>query len=111
MGIVLTYAINDRESFEDVENWVKQIKLHASDNVVKVLVGNKCDMADRQVTYEEGRKLAESIGMGFFETSAKENINVEDLFLQMAKDVKANLDKEDKVGVLTYTGSKITKNQ
>lgn len=47
MGIVLTYAVNERESFQAVENWMKQIKLHASDNVVKVLVGNKCDMPNR----------------------------------------------------------------
>lgn len=58
MGIVLTYAINDRESFEDIENWVKQIKMHASDNVTKVLVGNKADIDDRQVTHAEGERLA-----------------------------------------------------
>jgi Ras-related protein Rab-8A len=44
MGIVLTYAINERETFEDIQNWVKQIKLHASDSVAKVLVGNKSDI-------------------------------------------------------------------
>ena len=38
MGIILTYAINERDSFDDIENWVKQIKLHASDSVMKVLV-------------------------------------------------------------------------
>lgn len=43
MGIVLAYAIDDRSSFNDIENWVKQIKMHASGDVVKVLVGNKCD--------------------------------------------------------------------
>lgn len=42
----------------DIENWVKQIKLHASDNVFKVLVGNKADMDDRRVTTEEGEALA-----------------------------------------------------
>ena len=57
MGIVLTYAINERESFEDIENWVKQIKMHASDNVTKVLVGNKSDLDGRQVSTEEGRRL------------------------------------------------------
>lgn len=66
MGIVLTYAVNERESFEDIENWVKQIKTHASENVVKVLVGNKCDMSDRQVTAREGQALAETLGVKFF---------------------------------------------
>ena len=55
MGIVLAYAINDRDSFKNIENWIKQIKQHASENVQKILVGNKCDMEDRQVSEEEGR--------------------------------------------------------
>jgi Ras-related protein Rab-8A len=66
MGIVLTYAVNERESFQAVENWMKQIKLHASDNVVKVLVGNKCDMPNREVSYKEGEKMAQELGMMFF---------------------------------------------
>lgn len=47
MGIVLTYAIDDRNSFNDIENWIKQIKMHASADVVKVLVGNKSDSEKR----------------------------------------------------------------
>lgn len=77
MGIVLTYAINDRESFQDIENWVKQIKMHASDNVTKVLVGNKSDMDDRKVSYSEGEALAKELGVRFFETSAKSGVNIE----------------------------------
>lgn len=52
MGIILTYAINDRQSFMALENWARQIKTHASENVVKVLVGNKCDCNDRQVSVD-----------------------------------------------------------
>jgi len=51
MGIILTYAINDQQSFSAIESWMKQIKAHASENVIKILVGNKCDLPDRQVTY------------------------------------------------------------
>lgn len=50
MGIIMTYAINDRDTFLSLENWLKQIKMHASENVIKVLVGNKSDAADREVT-------------------------------------------------------------
>ena len=46
-----------------------------------VLVGNKCDMEEeRAVTFEQGRKLAEQLGFAFFETSAKENVNVRSAF-------------------------------
>jgi len=51
MGIIMTYAVNDMQSFNAIENWMKQIKIHASENVVKVLVGNKSDVRDRQVSY------------------------------------------------------------
>jgi small GTP-binding protein len=71
MGIVLTYSIDDRNSFNDIENWIKQIKMHASSDVVKVLVGSKCDSPKREVTFEEGKKLARDLGLQFYETSAK----------------------------------------
>ncbi len=58
MGIIMTYSVNDRSSFNAMENWLKQIKTHAAENVVKVLVANKIDCEDRKVSAEEGRKLA-----------------------------------------------------
>jgi Ras-related protein Rab-8A len=93
MGIVLTYAINERETFEDIENWVKQIKLHASDNVLKVLVGNKADIEGRKVTFAEGAALAKEMGINFFETSAKNGDNIEQLFTYMAEEIKNKLDQ------------------
>lgn len=87
MGIILTYACNDRESFKNIENWVKQINQNASEKVCKILVGNKCDLRDRTVTYDEGKSLAESFGMEFFETSAKENLNIDQVFDSLAKQI------------------------
>jgi GTPase SAR1 family protein len=52
MGIILTYSIDERTSFNDIENWIKQIKTHANSDVVKILVGNKCDIEKREVSYE-----------------------------------------------------------
>lgn len=99
MGIILSYAVNDKESFENIENWMKQIKTHASEDVCKILIGNKCDMPDRVISYEEGKKLADTYGISFFETSAKENLNVQDAFKCIAKEVKEKL--ADKQGVPT----------
>ena len=50
MGIVMTYAVNDRSTFVAMQNWLKQIKAHADENVVKILVGNKIDSEDRKVS-------------------------------------------------------------
>lgn len=54
-----------------------QIKTYSWDNAQVILVGNKCDMEDeRVISYERGKQLADQLGLEFFETSAKENINV-----------------------------------
>ena len=47
MGIILVYSVTERESFDNVNNWMKQITEHADDNVCKILLGNNCDMPDR----------------------------------------------------------------
>ena len=54
-----------------------QIKTYSWDNAQVILVGNKCDMEDeRVISFERGKQLADSLGLEFYETSAKENINV-----------------------------------
>lgn len=54
-----------------------QIKTYSWDNAQVILVGNKCDMEDeRVISFERGKQLADQLGVEFFETSAKENINV-----------------------------------
>ncbi|CAD8065061.1 unnamed protein product [Paramecium primaurelia] len=94
MGIILVYSIDDKDSFNNISNWMNQIKQHASENVCKLLIGNKIDVPNRQVSKEEGEQLAKSFGVPFFETSAKEGTNVADAFFAMAKAVKANLQNE-----------------
>ena len=86
MGIILVYSVTERESFDNVNNWMKQITEHADDNVCKILLGNKCDMPDRQVTKEEGDKFAKEYGINFFETSAKTGVNIQEAFRVVATD-------------------------
>ena len=88
MGIILTYSIAEPDTFKNIENWMKQIQQQASENVCKILVGNKCDVAERLVEYDEGRRLADKYGIPFFETSAKSGINIEDTFMTIARDIK-----------------------
>ena len=63
MGIIMTYAVDDLGSFQALENWLKQIKMHASENVVKILVANKSDVRERKVSYEEGKQMADKFGV------------------------------------------------
>lgn len=77
MGFILMYDITNEESFNSVQDWVTQIKNYSWDNAQVILVGNKCDMEEeRVISTERGKQLAEQLGVRFFETSAKENINV-----------------------------------
>lgn len=88
MGIILAYDCTDEKSFANIQSWVKQIEVHARPDVVKVLIGNKCDRPDKKISEEEGRRLAERHKMGFFETSAKTGINIKETFYYMAKEIK-----------------------
>jgi Ras-related protein Rab-8A len=87
MGIFLVYDVTDETSFTSVQNWMKQIDENAEKQVVRVLIGNKCDMPTRTVDYARGKKFADDNGMAFFETSAKEDICVNEAFAHMAESI------------------------
>ena len=95
-GIILTYDVTDQNSFKNIRNWIKQIEANAQTSVKKVLVGNKCDKPDRVVTEEEGKKLAEEYNIGFFETSAKTNKNVHNVFNYLVKEMIMEKDEEER---------------
>ncbi|CAN0910857.1 Ras-related protein RABE1c [Linum grandiflorum] len=97
MGILLVYDVTDESSFNNIRNWIRNIEQHASDNVNKVLVGNKADMDDskRAVPTAKGQALADEYGIKFFETSAKTNLNVEEVFFSIARDIKQRLSDTD----------------
>ncbi|KAG2598425.1 hypothetical protein PVAP13_5KG366500 [Panicum virgatum] len=88
-GIIVVYDVTDQESFNNVKQWLNEIDRYASENVNKLLVGNKCDLAEsRAVSYEAGKALADEIGIPFLETSAKDATNVEKAFMTMAGEIK-----------------------
>ncbi|XP_068459035.1 ras-related protein Rab-8B-like [Clinocottus analis] len=92
MGIMLVYDICNEKSFENIKNWIRNIEEHASSDVEKMVLGNKCDMADRrQVSKDRGEKLAIDYGVKFLETSAKSSLNVEEAFYNMGRDILHNL--------------------
>ncbi|KAI5413367.1 Ras- protein RABE1c, variant 2 [Lathyrus oleraceus] len=78
----------------DIRSWMLSIEQHASDNVNKILVGNKADMGDnkRAVPTSKGQALANEYGIKFFETSAKTSRNVEKAFFSITRDIKQRLD-------------------
>lgn len=89
------YDITSEKSFDSIRNWIRNIEEHASADVERMLIGNKCDMNDkRQVSKERGEKLAIEYGMKCMETSAKLNENIENAFFTLARDIKTKTEKK-----------------
>mmetsp|Transcript_35698 Transcript_35698/g.34734 ORF Transcript_35698/g.34734 Transcript_35698/m.34734 type:complete len:136 (+) Transcript_35698:278-685(+) len=85
MGIILVYDCTEEQTFNNISNWLKQIDQHASSNVAKVLVANKCDRTDKVIESEKGRQLAAEHGLSYYETSAKTGLNINEVFQHIAK--------------------------
>jgi small GTP-binding protein len=79
---IIAYSIDSRESFDNLEGWINTLKANSSPNVLKFIVGNKCDLVDeREVQKDEGEKLKNDNNYNFFiETSAKDDKFVTELF-------------------------------
>lgn len=79
---LIVYSIDRKETFDNVNRWVNLIKKNAKPDTIFFLVGNKADLNDkRQVSKEEGEKMKESEKYGYFiETSARDGINIQNLF-------------------------------
>jgi len=98
MGILLVYDVCDDKSFQNIRTWMRNIEQHANEQVEKILLGNKCDQPkDKQmVTEEQGQELAKEFGIQFFQTSAKNNINVDQAFTTIARLIKEKKPMEPK---------------
>ncbi|KAL4467867.1 hypothetical protein ABPG74_013202 [Tetrahymena malaccensis] len=79
--VILCYDVNRRQTFQKAYDWYQDFKKDGQ-VIILALVGNKCDKQDehRQVTYQEAQQLAESLGIAFFEVSAKTGDKVKQLF-------------------------------
>ena len=91
-GIIIVYDVTDDESFNNVKQWLHEIARYANEDVNKLLVGNKSDLANkRAVTTEQGKELAETNSIAFLETSAKRSTNVEQAFTTMAEQIRKRI--------------------
>ncbi|XP_012693920.2 ras-related protein Rab-15-like [Clupea harengus] len=85
-GILLVYDVTNEHSFQHIVKWASDVDECAPEQVMRILVGNKCDEEERRrVTTEQGDKLAKSYGMDFFETSAFSNHNIKESFSRLTE--------------------------
>ena len=109
-GIIVTYDITDRDSFAKVSEWMNEVDKHASENISRILIGNKKDLEDqRQVPYSEAKELADHFNVRFLETSAKEALNVEEAFITMTKEIKSKVSTSQPKANAHSASTKISK--
>lgn len=89
-GAVLLYDITSRPTFSNVVGWMDSVMEHGAQNIRLAVVGNKLDLDDdREVSIDEGKKLADNFDCLFFESSAKEGTNCNTIFTQLAQEIKS----------------------
>lgn len=99
-GVVLVFAVNDRNSFANVKKWIKDLK-ETNESTSCILVGNKADVEKRAISFTEGQALASDLGCLYFETSifdAKRPPNalrINDILRKLGEVVVARLKEMD----------------
>lgn len=82
-GVIYVFDVTNRPSFENIRNWSKDIDSVVGD-IPGILVANKVDL-EREVSYGEGKELADELSMDYVETSAKTGEKVVDVFKMVAR--------------------------
>ncbi|KAI4355279.1 hypothetical protein L6164_004068 [Bauhinia variegata] len=119
LGAMLVYDITKRPSFDHVARWVEELRAHADNSIVIMLIGNKADLVDlRAVPPADAVEFAEDQGLFFSETSAFSGENVETAFLKLLEEIYKLISKKalecdngkanaDKLTDATLKGAKI----
>ena len=84
---IIVYAVNSKDSFENIEMWLRELRTHSNPDAKVFLIGNKIDLEnERKISTEEGQRYAEQYKLNkFVETSAKTGFNAKNIFIEAAK--------------------------
>ncbi|WJX85749.1 Ras-related protein raba3 [Trifolium repens] len=115
LGAMLVYDITKRQTFDHVARWVEELRSHADNSIVIMLIGNKGDLVDQRVVHtEDAVEFADDQGLFFSETSALSGENVNSAFFKLLEEInkivsKRSLECNNNIGnnVGTLKGSKI----
>ena len=106
----IIYSITDRKSFDDIEKWIKELRINCSPDIKIFLIGNKNDLEEyRIISKSEGENLCKKFGFEYFiETSAKTGNNAKEIFVKSAMILYKDFLKYYKSGRNFSTSSKST---
>eukprot|EP01091_Cochliopodium_minus_P019693 TRINITY_DN835_c0_g1_i1.p1 TRINITY_DN835_c0_g1~~TRINITY_DN835_c0_g1_i1.p1 ORF type:complete len:190 (-),score=48.27 TRINITY_DN835_c0_g1_i1:94-663(-) len=105
-GFLVTYSVNTKRSFNQAQQLVTTVKSMKGDDIPILLIGNKCDLPEREVPENEAYDYAVQNSIGFLETSAKTNTNVKECFHSLIRRVKKYRETKEKITPKTETGKK-----
>ncbi|XP_035236509.1 uncharacterized protein LOC118207243 isoform X2 [Anguilla anguilla] len=104
-GLVLMYDITSSESFLALRSWLSSIQEGAPDDVIIVLLGNKNDSHRREVSFEEGERLAREYSVHFMECSAATGDNVVQAMNNLARMLKQQVEEKQESSITLHKGS------
>lgn len=93
-GYILVYSITSRPTFDEIDEFRDRIfRVRDCDRVPMILVGNKRDLdSDRKVSFKEGFEKASRLGgIPFIETSAKDFVNVDEIFSEIVRVIRSGI--------------------
>ena len=93
---MIVYDVGDKRTFERAKQWLDTVRAEVTSDCVIGLVGNKSDRKDRVVPQSEGAEFARMEGILFFETSAKDNRGIDDMFMEFSKLLAQQILKKNK---------------
>lgn len=100
-GIFVVYDVSNLESFRNVIKWIDEVKKFSSENIPVILLANKTDIesSQRQISTQDGQDLADKLGIHYFETSAKNDVNITISFERMCNEIVKIPELEKKTGI------------
>jgi len=90
-GVLIVYDLSNDTTFKNIKFWLDELDKYASENISKMIIGNKCDILKREVDYSVAREFADSLNIPYIESSAKTGTNIDKVFTDIAYNLAHNV--------------------
>jgi small GTP-binding protein len=96
-GAILVFDLTNKISFQNIKRWLNDVKTYANENTCIILVGNKCDLLNRDVSNYEIDEIIDEYNLDYVECSAKDNINIDKIFMQLGNTIYEKITKNNRL--------------